>query len=897
MKVALLFKTILQKSKLYCGIALFFLLFANQTFGQTTRYVSGSSGNDSGDCSDSSNPCSTITYAIDQALSGDIIEIANGIYTEALEIDKPLSLIGESVTGTIIQARSVPTSIFMGGDNVIDVSEGSGLLLSNVHIRNGGGITGGGINCSADLTLSSVILSQNSAYLSGGGLALFGFITATLTDVAFIENECLPGTGFGGGMSSENDPTTILTNVNFIENSSNQGGGLHFFGSTHTLKNVKFINNTSTAVGGGMSTFGSTIDLTNAIFDGNTAQNFGGGIFLHESNSTLRNVSLSENSSGNGGGIANYAENQSELDIINCIIWGNTADQGNEVYNGEEGCTIEGFNNLYRNNTGDIVEGENFNLENSLNEDPLFLNPANGNFGLAESSPAIDAGDPGTDLSYFPGGPSLPIDLNGNPRVYNSLIDIGAYEYQGLLECPVPNGISFGTITSTAAEVSWNPVVGETGGYNWFVMNFNEYPGIHDPVANGTTEPGITFATATGLTPTTMYFVFLQTNCNAGEQSQYAGPFMLTTSEEECEPPSDIIASDITPISVEVSWIENGAATEWEIEYGESGFPQGGGTVVIDNDGTLGETLTDLNPATEYDVYVRSVCDNDESDWTGPVNFFTADPPPCTPPSGITVNTVTDTVVFVSWIENGSATEWEVEYGESGFPQGGGTVVIDNDGTSGETIGGLTQGVEYDVYVRAVCEFSESDWEGPVVFVIEPEPCNTPSDIVVDDVTPTMVYVSWTENGNATDWEIEYGESGFAQGDGIIVIDNDGVPGEAINGLEAGTAYDIYVRAICEFSESGWMGPTPFTTEEELGITESSMDKVVLYPNPTTGIINLQTEEIIEKAEVYTITGSKLHALVYETRKAIDISHLSRGIYFVRITLKNKSQTYKIIKE
>ena len=378
----------------------------------------------------------------------------------------------------------------------------------------------------------------------------------------------------------------------------------------------------------------------------------------------------------------------------------------------------------------------------------------------------------------------------------------------------------------------------------------------------------------------------------------YSEAYRVTLPESTpCLAPSDISFSIVTPTTANVSWVENGSSFTWEIEYGESGFIQGSGTTVIDNDGFLGETLTDLTPSTQYDVYVRSHCTNGESDWTGPVSFFTADAPLCIPPSNISVSVVTDTVVFVSWTENGSASEWEIEYGESGFMQGEGLVVIDNDGVPGETIGGLTQGVSYDVYVRSVCEFTESNWEGPTSFVIEPEPCSAPSEVSVDNVSPIMVYVNWTENGSANEWELEYGESGFVQGEGTVVIDNDGVTGEAISGLEPETDYEVYVRSICEFSESEWTGPIPFTTEGELGINENIMDKVVLYPNPTTGIINIKTEEPITQAGVYTITGSKLPVQLSETGNTIDISDFSTGLYFVKITVNNQSQTFKVIKQ
>lgn len=92
-----------------------------------------------------------------------------------------------------------------------------------------------------------------------------------------------------------------------------------------------------------------------------------------------------------------------------------------------------------------------------------------------------------------------------------------------------------------------------------------------------------------------------------------------------CVPPSAVQISNIGTTQADVLWSSNGTATEWEIEYGPTGFPSGSGTSITDNDGTIGETITGLSPATNYEVYVRSVCGvGDESTWTGPQPFSTA---------------------------------------------------------------------------------------------------------------------------------------------------------------------------------------------------------------------------------------------------------------------------------
>jgi probable HAF family extracellular repeat protein len=271
--------------------------------------------------------------------------------------------------------------------------------------------------------------------------------------------------------------------------------------------------------------------------------------------------------------------------------------------------------------------------------------------------------------------------------------------------------------------------------------------------------------------------------------------------------------------------------------------------------------------------------------------------PMCEQPTDIIVNNITTTTAGVIWVENGEATQWEIEYGETGFTQGEGIIIEDNDGEIGETIDGLEPATQYDAYVRAICNNGESDWAGPVSFTTEIPPCPQPSDIIVDTITPNMVYVSWTENGDATQWEIEYGETGFIQGEGTTILDNDGMPGEAISGLEEGIDYDVYVRAICEFSESEWIGPVTFNTDE-MGINELG-NQMVLYPNPTSGIINIQAKEKINSVSVYNSVGQKVpFNSLNKENTSIDISNLSSGIYFLEIYLNNKTiKKYKVIKK
>ncbi len=84
------------------------------------------------------------------------------------------------------------------------------------------------------------------------------------------------------------------------------------------------------------------------------------------------------------------------------------------------------YNNFYGNKYNYYSQGVEFDLtgvNGNISNDPLFVGYANGDYHLQEDSPSIDAGDP----NYVP----LPdaTDYEGNPRIDNGIVDMGAYEF------------------------------------------------------------------------------------------------------------------------------------------------------------------------------------------------------------------------------------------------------------------------------------------------------------------------------------------------------------------------------------------------------------------------------------------------------------------------------------
>ncbi len=120
----------------------------------------------------------------------------------------------------------------------------------------------------------------------------------------------------------------------------------------------------------------------------------------------------------------------------------------------------------------------------------------------------------------------------------------------------------------------------------------------------------------------------------------------------DCPEPTNLTASDITENSAKITWNPGGTETEWEIEYGPAGFDLGTGTVITDDDGTAGETISGLNAATYYEYYVTPLCASGDPFPAGPKGFSTL--------CGNTINSFP----FEESFENTSGTRdcWTNEY-------------------------------------------------------------------------------------------------------------------------------------------------------------------------------------------------------------------------------------------
>ncbi|MFC1452071.1 LamG-like jellyroll fold domain-containing protein [Verrucomicrobiota bacterium] len=193
------------------------------------------------------------------------------------------------------------------------------------------------------------------------------------------------------------------------------GGGVYCAGGG-TVQHCIITGNSAHEHGAGMACLSATT-VRNCLIRGNSGRDNGGGVWIAgAADPVLRNCTIRGNSSVySGGGV--YTEDDSGAVLVNCIIWGNTAASGPNWRRGGESfpcylyCCTTPVSSLPRCGTP------------CVEDDPMFVDEAAGDFRLRSASPCINAG---TNQAWMTGA----TDLGGDPRISVGRVDIGAYEWR-----------------------------------------------------------------------------------------------------------------------------------------------------------------------------------------------------------------------------------------------------------------------------------------------------------------------------------------------------------------------------------------------------------------------------------------------------------------------------------
>ncbi|PZR23434.1 MAG: hypothetical protein DI539_03160 [Flavobacterium psychrophilum] len=156
---------------------------------------------------------------------------------------------------------------------------------------------------------------------------------------------------------------------------------------------------------------------------------------------------------------------------------------------------------------------------------------------------------------------------------------------------------------------------------------------------------------------------------------------------------------------------------------------------------------------------------------------------------------------------------------------------------------------------------------------------------VADDAEPVITTAQGTLQleatitpADATDADVTWS---IVEGEEFATIDENGFVTAVANGT-------VTIRATSDDDDTIFDEIEVTINVQVAGIDDHAIAKAVMYPNPSSGIVNISSVTPVKTVVVYTMTGQKV---MESTQSVIDISTQQQGVYLIQITLENGSIT------
>lgn len=527
-----------------------------------------------------------------------------------------------------------------------------------------------------------------------------------------------------------------------------------------------------------------------------------------------------------------------------------------------------------------------------------------------------------------------------------------------VITCPQPQDVIVENITTSTADLTWIAAGDET---EWEVLYGISGFDTETEGTSVTVDNGVPSLNLDDLETATLYDIYVRAICSDDDASLWSfATFSTRPENDDCDNAIELQLNEGLECTV-VNSATNVGATASSQEDNITGTPnndvwfsftatEATHIISLENIVVQAGTSTDMGMAV-YDA--TEGCDMltlvDDSDpetmtledltigntyllrvygWYSSISQTTFDicvqSISCLAPTDVEIENITATTADITWTAGGDETEWEILYGEEDFDlETGGTSVIDNDGTLGETIENLDPYTEYDVYVRALCD-SESEWTSVESFTTSIAPVIVTVDNPVENETycyGNNDFVEWlyqSENGEPLVITFNAGsleESSSGTWDDLIIYDGDSDEGEVLFDSDE---YGANLEGLSFEALSGFIYMTldadgstncnndddiealdfNVTIQEEMSVGNEYFSNLTYYPNPTTSDLYVKSLDQISEVNLYNIIGQKvISRTVNSSEFSVNLAELKTGAYFVEIINNNNRKVFKVLKE
>ncbi len=366
--------------------------------------------------------------------------------------------------------------------------------------------------------------------------------------------------------------------------------------------------------------------------------------------------------------------------------------------------------------------------------------------------------------------------------------------------CLKPTNLTATNITTTSADLSWTARNGET---SWNI----EYGPAGFTPGTGTMLTDIMDNPyeLTGLTPTTSYDVYVQSNCDADGTSSWSAKCNFTT---ECAVYELPFTENFTTSSMPACWNRYSGIFGTETPTATtSGW-------IFSSTYAFGHVHPKVNIyGTTCNYWLVSPA----------IDLTTAETPVLSFNLALTAfasssapSSTSDDDKFIVAISTDNGATWSTD-----------NAVIWNDGDptadhsyaaishTGEAIHiDLSDYIGHEIkiafYGESTVSGGDNDLHIDSVMVYDgeiPATCDVPTNLASNNVLYNSANITWNA-GNANKWNLQY----RAQSGNWIAVNNLTSASHQLTGLSAQTAYEVQVQAVCTDNESDWTASHTFTT-------------------------------------------------------------------------------------
>jgi hypothetical protein len=424
--------------------------------------------------------------------------------------------------------------------------------------------------------------------------------------------------------------------------------------------------------------------------------------------------------------------------------------------------------------------------------------------------------------------------------------------------CAAPSALSAASITATSAEISWTS---DDSSFNIEVVDVTA-----GGTATGTaTNTGVTSPfSLSGLSSGNDYEVYVQTDCGAGETSDWVSLSFTSACDAISSFPYSFGFENLD------CWTNSDSSAAWAIDqgddYGPDSVTEGANSVFFnDFDYFEGSTGDLMSPDFDFGALTTARVSFDywDSSGTDVVKVLVDDG------SGPVVVYTTESVV----------STWT-------------TINVDLPQYANQTV---------KIGFRGTSVYGSTNPHIDNFMISEAPSCLEPSALSAASITATSAEISWTSDDSSFNVEVvDVTAGGTATG----TATNSGVTSPySLSGLDSNTEYEVYVQTDCGAGEtSAWAGPVSFTTAcSAVSDFSENFDSVTTpnLPNCWSSILDVSSSYASVGTSTAADSSSPNGVSLYNSSSTSgdiilvspELSNLAGGTHRLKLDASNSSST------